>query len=100
MSGRALTLEQVLSALSKVIEPELHRDLVSLNMIRDVEIKGSLVSFTVMLTTPACPLKDEIESQARAAVLAIPGVQEVSVTLDANVPTDQRIVGRLELELF
>ncbi len=99
MSGRALTLEQVLSALSKVIEPELHRDLVSLNMVRDVEIKGSSVSFTVMLTTPACPLKDEIENQARAAVLAIPGVQEVSVTLDANVPTDQRIVGRLELDL-
>jgi ATP-binding protein involved in chromosome partitioning len=94
-----VTSEQVLDALSKVIEPELHRDLVSLDMIRDVEIEGGRVRFAVMLTTPACPLKGEIESEARAAVLAIPGVVEVDVTMDANVPSDQRIIGRLDLNL-
>jgi ATP-binding protein involved in chromosome partitioning len=92
-------VEQVLSALSKVIEPELHRDLVSLNMVRDVEVKGGAVDLTIMLTTPACPLKDNIENEVRAAVLAVPGVKTVSVEMDANVPTDQRIVGRLDLDL-
>jgi ATP-binding protein involved in chromosome partitioning len=52
-----------------------------------------------MLTTPACPLKNQIEEEARAAVLAVPGVKQVQVSMDANVPTDQRIVGRLELNL-
>jgi ATP-binding protein involved in chromosome partitioning len=94
-----VTSEQVLGALGKVIEPELHRDLVSLNMIRDVEIEGGKVTFSVMLTTPACPLKSEIENEARAAVLVIPGVDEVDVRMDANVPSDQRIIGRLELNL-
>jgi ATP-binding protein involved in chromosome partitioning len=49
--------EQVIAALSTVQEPELHKDLVTLNMIRDLEIDGDKVTFTVMLTTPACPLK-------------------------------------------
>jgi ATP-binding protein involved in chromosome partitioning len=95
----SVTSEQVLNALSKVIEPELHRDLVSLNMIRDVQIADETVSFTVMLTTPACPLKNEIESEVRAAVLGIPGVEQVNITMDANVPTDKRILGRLDLDL-
>jgi ATP-binding protein involved in chromosome partitioning len=94
-----VTLEQVMNALSDVMEPELHRDLVSLNMIRDVEITGDEVSFTVMLTTPACPLKDQIEGDARAAVMDVPGVTEVNIKLDSNVPTDKRILGRLELDL-
>ncbi len=99
MTKPSVTLEQVLSALSSVIEPELHRDLVSLNMIRDVKINGGLVSFTVTLTTPACPLKGQIESEARAAVMAVEGVKDVEINLDANVPTDQRIIGRLDLDL-
>lgn len=99
MGQSSVTSEQVLNALSKVIEPELHRDLVSLNMVRDVAVGGDTVSFTIMLTTPACPLKNEIEDRARAAVLAIPGVEEVNVKLDSNVPTDQRIIGRLDLDL-
>lgn len=99
MANSSVTSEQVLGALSKVIEPELHRDLVSLNMIRDVEVEDGRVSFCIMLTTPACPLKNEIENEARAAVLAIPGVDEVDVKMDANVPADQRIIGRLELNL-
>ena len=49
--------KDVLAALSTVIEPELHRDLVSLNMIRDIHIQGNNVGFTIVLTTPACPLR-------------------------------------------
>jgi ATP-binding protein involved in chromosome partitioning len=97
VSEKGVTTEHVLDALSKVIEPELHRDLVSLNMIRDVEIERSTVRFTIMLTTPACPLKKQIEDEARSAVLSVPGVEKVYVKLDSNVPTDQRILGRLEL---
>jgi ATP-binding protein involved in chromosome partitioning len=99
VSKASVTSEQVFSALSKVIEPELRRDLVALNMVRDVEIEGGVVSFTIMLTTPACPLKNQIESEAQAAVMGIPGVEKVSVKLDSNVPTDQRILGRLDLDL-
>ena len=56
MSKKQLvTKEQVLAALSKVQEPELHQDLVTLNMIREIEISGDQVKFVVMLTTPACP---------------------------------------------
>ena len=53
--------EQVLQALGTVMEPELHRDLVSLNMIQDLTVADGKVSFTIMLTTPACPLKNTME---------------------------------------
>ena len=59
-----MTEEVVLKALSTVIEPELHRDLVSLNMIRELEIKGNDVTFTIMLTTPACPLKGKMDGSS------------------------------------
>lgn len=89
----------VLAALSQVQEPELHRDLVSLNMIRDLKIEGKKVSFTVMLTTPACPLRSQIEREAREAVAALPGVEEVEVKLDATVPNDGRPRGLLQLPI-
>lgn len=91
--------ELVLAALSKVQEPELHKDLVSLNMIKDVNIDGDEVGFTVMLTTPACPLRTQIENEARAAVEAIPGVNSVEIKLDADVPTDGRQRGLLKLPI-
>jgi ATP-binding protein involved in chromosome partitioning len=91
--------KEVMVALSKVQEPELHRDLVSLSMIRDLKIEGSKVVFTVMLTTPACPLKTRIEREAREAVAALPGVETVEVTLDANVPSDGRSRGLLDLPI-
>ncbi|MCS7221886.1 MAG: Mrp/NBP35 family ATP-binding protein [Anaerolineae bacterium] len=94
-----LTEQAILQALSKVQEPELHRDLVSLNMIRDIRIDEGVVSFTIMLTTPACPLRTQIEQEARAAVMALPGVKQVNVRLDANVRSDQRIIGRLQIPI-
>lgn len=86
-----VTEEKVLAALSTVIEPELHRDLVSLNMIRDIEIDGQDLSFTIMLTTPACPLKGTMERDSRAALSKIEGLGEVTINWGSNVPTDQRI---------
>jgi ATP-binding protein involved in chromosome partitioning len=82
---KSVTQEQVLQALGKVQEPELHNDLVSLGMIEDVVVEGSKVSFSVVLTTPACPLKTEIEREAKEAVLAVPGVEEVQVKLTSRV---------------
>src|SRR5436189_3196890 len=73
-----MTTEKILEALSNVQEPDLGKDLVTLNMIKDIEIKGNDVSFTVVLTTPACPMKDMISN---ACVNAI----KILVNKDANV---------------
>jgi len=87
-----ITREAVLAALSKVQEPELHQDLVSLGMIRDLKIDDGNVSFSVMLTTPACPLRGRIEKESREAVEAI-GASKVTVKLDSDVPNDGRMRG-------
>lgn len=89
--------KDVLAALSTVIEPELHRDLVSLNMIRDIHIQGNNVGFTIVLTTPACPLRSQIENEARAAVVQLPNVDNVAIKFDANVTADRRIAGKLNI---
>ena len=93
------TEELILAALGTVMEPELHQDLVTLNMVRDVEINGSQVGVTIMLTTPACPLKGKIENDVRNAVMQVPGVEKVNVKLDADVTADERIFGRLQLPI-
>ncbi len=93
------TKEAVMAALSRVQEPELHQDLVSLNMIQDVQIKDGVVGLTVVLTTPACPLKSVMESDIRAALANVPGVKDVHVRWDANVRADNRITGRLQLPI-
>ncbi len=101
MFGRKPTLPSITggavrAALAQVIEPELHRDLISLNMVRDLRIQnGQDISFTLMLTTPACPLKGKMESDCRAALNQIPGIGTIAIKFDANVPTDQRILGNV-----
>jgi len=99
MSEPKVTEQAVLAALSKVQEPELHRDLVSLNMIKDLKVETDKVSFTIELTTPACPLKSRIEQEAYQAVAAIPGVASVQITMGASVPNDGRSRGLLELPI-
>lgn len=86
-----VTTDAVMAALSTVIEPELHRDLVSLNMIRNLKIDGNDVAFTIMLTTPACPLRGKMEGDSRAALSRVPGIGQVTVNWDSNVPSDRRI---------
>ena len=90
-----ITEEAVMAALATVIEPELHRDLVSLNMIRNLKLEGNDVSFTIMLTTPACPLKGTMEADSRAALAKVDGIGQVTINWDANVPEDVRIKNQL-----
>src|SRR5689334_7235529 len=73
-----MTQEDILKALSKVQEPDLKKDLVTLNMVRDIEINANNVSFTIILTTPACPLKAVIEKDCIDAIKS-------SLTSDLNV---------------
>jgi len=81
----SLTQERVLQALAQVKDPELGRDLVSLGMIKDLAISGGTVSFTLVLTTPACPLKDRIEQDVRDALRPLPGVEQINLTWAAMV---------------
>ena len=80
-----ITEDAVLGALRKVNDPELHRDLVSLGMVKEIKVDGGLVNVTVELTTPACPLREQVEADTRAAVQALPGVEAVTVNLTASV---------------
>lgn len=91
---------QVMAALSTVIEPELHKDIVSLNMVRDLTIAGDTAKFTIVLTTPACPLKNVFLDRCNAAVIGkVSGIQHIEINWDAQVPTDRRISGRLDVPM-
>jgi len=81
----AISESEVLKALRTVIDPDLHKDLVTLGMVKDVRIDGASVAFTVELTTPACPLREEIEAMCQAAVGGIPGVGTIDITMTARV---------------
>src|ERR1017187_9311781 len=83
--------DDILSALRKVQEPELHKDLVTLNMIRDLTVDGGAVSFTLMLTTPACPLRDQMKLEAEQAVFTVPGVKRVDIHFSAEVNRNARL---------
>jgi len=80
----SLTEATIIDALRHVQEPELGRDIVSLDMVKAVAIDGTNVAFTIELTTPACPLKDEIESNARRAIQDL-GATDVAITWGAMV---------------
>ncbi|MFN8379093.1 MAG: Mrp/NBP35 family ATP-binding protein [Anaerolineae bacterium] len=91
--------EQIMQRLSTVIEPELHRDIVSLGMVRDLKVDGSTAAFTFVLTTPACPLKDVLRVMINDAVLGkVPGITKVDIKWDSQVPSDRRL-GRLEVPM-
>jgi len=83
----AATLDRdaILHALRVVIDPDIRKDIVSLGFVKDVAIAGSRVSFTIELTTPACPVKDQLRDQAATAVRTLPGVSDVDVKMSANV---------------
>jgi ATP-binding protein involved in chromosome partitioning len=80
----------IMNALQQVMEPELHKDIVTLNMVEDVRIESGKVSLKVILTTPACPLRAQIERDVRSAVLSVAGVTDVVVEMDARVSGDGR----------
>src|SRR5437016_10001363 len=78
-----LTREQVISALRSVQDPELFKDIVTLNMVKDVQVEGSTVKVNVELTTPACPLKETIKRDVENALTKI-GAKNVELELTAN----------------
>jgi ATP-binding protein involved in chromosome partitioning len=91
----SLTEERILGALRNVREPELHKDLVTLNMIRDLKIKNDeAVSFSIVLTTPACPLTAQMEQNCKDVLTQI-GVKKVEIDWKSEVPADQRIIDQL-----
>nr|MCU0384329.1 iron-sulfur cluster assembly protein [Cyclobacteriaceae bacterium] len=80
--------EDILAALGTVNDPDIQRDLVTLGMIKDVKISENQVAFTVVLTTPACPLKAKIEKDCRDAVESVVGKQvEIHITMTSSVTT-------------
>src|SRR5258706_11930930 len=89
--------DDVLNALRNVQEPELHKDLVTLNMVRDLTVEKGAVRFTLMLTTPACPLKDKMKQEAEDAVRTVPGVESVQIELSAEVKSTSRIIDNAQL---
>lgn len=80
-----ITQEQVIQQLRRVNDPELHKDLVTLGMVKEVAINGGVVRVHVELTTPACPLKDQIQRDVEAAVRKVPGVDVVELQWSAQV---------------
>jgi ATP-binding protein involved in chromosome partitioning len=86
MSQPPVSAESVLAALRHVVDPDLHRDVVSLGFVQDLKIDGGRVCFRLELTTPACPVKDEMQREAKARVAEIPGVTRVEVAMSAKTP--------------
>ena len=86
-----MTKEKVLEALGNVQEPDLGKDLVTLDMVKDIHIDGNRVSFTVVLTTPACPLKDHIKNACINAIkILVNKDAEVAVNFTANTTTNRQ----------
>ena len=86
MAKEAVVQEnEVLDALRTVNDPDLNKDIVSLNFVKDLRIDDGTVSFTIELTTPACPVKKEMEQWAREAVQKVSGVREVNIKMTAAV---------------
>ena len=93
-----VTESAVLDALRAVRDPDLHKDIVALNFVKNVRIEGGLVAFTIELTTPACPVKDQMRDQARALVEALPGVTRVDVEMTAKVRSTSPEAGKAPVE--
>ncbi len=90
------TRDQIIDRLRTVNDPELHRDIVTLGMVKDVDIDGASVKVHVELTTPACPLKDTIERDVRNAVLPIDGVDGVTIEFSAQVQQSPQARAKLD----
>ena len=92
-----ITKQAVLDKLSNIIDPDLKKDIVSLDFVKDLYINGGEVSFRIVLTTPACPVKEAFEAEAKQLVGAIEGVTSVLVTMDSEVPKGRGLTGNLTL---
>ncbi len=93
-----LNEQLILDSLRQIKDPDLHKDIVTLGFIRDLKIDGGHVSFRIVLTTPACPVKAEMETAAKEIVGSLPGVASVAVTMDAEVPKGRGLGEKLVIE--
>lgn len=93
-----ITVEAVRDALSTVMEPELHQDLITLDFVKEIKVSERDVSFTIMLTTPACPLKHVLQADSEAAIRGrLPEVKKIDITFGSNVRADSRIMEKLKI---
>ena len=92
------TEQEILEALKQVEDPDLHRDIVSLGFVDSINIQDKRVALRIVLTTPACPVREEMKAQVEQVLLSLPGVQETDVTMDANVRANQPTAGGKPIE--
>jgi ATP-binding protein involved in chromosome partitioning len=88
----------VLDALRSVKDPDLRKDIVTLNFVKDLRIEQGKAAFTIELTTPACPVKKDMEQWARDAVLKVPGIREVEIRMTAAVRAGGQIAGKQAIQ--
>lgn len=93
-----LDTKSILDVLRPVQDPELNKSLVELNMIRNITVADGQVSFTLVLTTPACPLREFIVEDCQKAVKQLPGVKEVVVDVTAETPQQKALPDRLGID--
>ena len=93
----SITQENIIAALSTVQDPELHRDIVSLGMVKNLAVNSGRVSFTVELTTPACPLRETIENDCKKALAAVPGISGLEISFGAQVRGSKAGAGQTDL---
>lgn len=91
------TKETVLEALKKVQDPEIHRDIVSLGMVKDLEVAQGKVSFTVELTTPACPLRETIQNNCQKVLSGVDGITNLEISFGAQVRGSKSGAGQTDL---
>ena len=87
--GQSVTEQQVSEALSAIQDPDLHRDIVSLGFVQNIKIQGSKVGLDIVLTTPACPVKDQMRDEATKLIGNLPNVSSVEVNMTSNVTAGQ-----------
>jgi ATP-binding protein involved in chromosome partitioning len=92
-----LSEEIVLESLKQIIDPDLRKDIVTLGFIKDLKIDEGNVSFRIVLTTPACPVKEQMETQATEVVRELTGVTNVKITMDAEVPQGRGIANNIAI---
>jgi ATP-binding protein involved in chromosome partitioning len=83
------TRDEILLALERVIDPELHRSVIELDMVRDVVVEASSVSLTIALTVPGCPLRASFQEQVERELLPLPGVERVQLSFDVMTPEEK-----------
>jgi ATP-binding protein involved in chromosome partitioning len=98
MTDNTANEQAVLNALRTVKDPDLHKDIVSLGFIKDLKVENGIASFTIELTTPACPVKQDMERWARDAVLKVEGIREAHIRMSASVSKGPAGMGKQAIE--